>query len=280
MNANARSMSLRAKANNLAKRLGVAPQAALQAYFAERFLARVAMSGHADRVVVKGGTLMEALFGLAERTTMDIDATLLDTRGDEATLRGIVEEICAIDADDGISFALGGGETIRKDDEYGGIGFSMVATLGTIRLTLGIDVTVGDAIVPGPEPLERERMFGAPGSIRLLVYPTETLLAEKMQTLLKRGEWTTRPRDFYDIHKIVSSGRFRPEVFTEAAEATFARRNSLDLLPRKEAVLEGIAQSPAIRASWEKYRRQFAYARDIPLSTVLDSIRGLMALLR
>lgn len=79
MNDTARSMSVRAKANNLAKRLGIAPQAALQAWFAERFLARVSMSGHADRIVVKGGTLMAALFGLAERTTMDIDATVLDT---------------------------------------------------------------------------------------------------------------------------------------------------------------------------------------------------------
>lgn len=157
MNPSARSMSVRAKANNLAKKLGIAPQAALQAWFAERFLARVAMSGHADRIVVKGGTLMAALFGLAERTTMDIDATVLDTRGDEATLRAVLAEICAVDAGDGISYALGPGETIRKDDEYGGVGFTLVATLGTIRLTLGIDMTVGDAIVPGPEPLEGGR---------------------------------------------------------------------------------------------------------------------------
>lgn len=272
-------MSVRAKANNLAKKLGIAPQAALQAWFAERFLARVAMSGHADRIVVKGGTLMAALFGLAERTTMDIDATVLDTRGDEATLRGVLAEICAVDASDGISFALGSGETIRKDDEYGGVGFTLVATLGTIRLTLGIDMTVGDAIVPGPEPLEGSGLFGEAPCIRLWAYPTETLLAEKLQTLLKRGELTTRPRDFYDIHKIVSAGRYRPDVFRTAVAATFARRDSLPLLARKHAILDTVARSRDIHSIWQKYRRQFPYARDIPMETAIKSIRHLLSLL-
>ena len=272
-------MSVRAKANNLAKRLGIAPQAALQAWFAERFLVRVSMSGHADRIVVKGGTLMAALFGLAERTTMDIDATVLDTRGDEATLREILAEICAVDAGDGIGFALGPGEAIRKDDEYGGVGFSLVATLGTIRLPFGVDMTVGDAIVPGPEHLDGVGMFGEGDRIRLWAYPTETLLAEKLQTILKRGELTTRPRDFYDIHKIVSSGRYRPDVIRRAVMATFERRDSLALLPRKQAILDAVAQSPAISGIWQKYRKQFSYARDLPLEAVVSSVRELLALL-
>lgn len=279
MNASAQSMSVRAKANNLAKKLGIAPQAALQAWFAERFLARVAMSGHADRIVLKGGTLMAAMFGLAERTTMDIDATVLDTHGDEETLRGVLAEICAVDAGDGIAFALGPGEAIRKDDEYGGFGFSLVATLGTIRLALGIDMTVGDAIVPGPEPLEGGGLFGEAGRVRLWAYPTETLLAEKLQTVLKRGELTTRPRDFYDIHKIVASGRYRPDVFRAAVAATFERRGCLALLAKKQTIAETVARSPAIQRMWEKYRRQFAYARDIPLESAMDSLRQLLATL-
>lgn len=272
-------MSVRAKANNLAKRLGIAPQAALQAWFAERFLARVSQSGHADRIVVKGGTLMTALFGLAERTTMDIDATVLETRGDEATLRAILAEICAVDTGDGIVFALGPGEAIRKDDEYGGVGFSLVAALGTIRLSLGVDMTVGDAIVPGPEPLESANLFGEADRIRLWAYPTETLLAEKLQTILKRGELTTRPRDFYDIHKIVSSGRYRPDVFRRAVAATFQRRNSLELLPRKHGILDATAQSLFIRGMWQKYRNQFSYARDIPLESAMASVNQLLSLL-
>ncbi len=279
MNDTARSMSVRAKANNLAKRLGIAPQAALQAWFAERFLARVSMSGHADRIVVKGGTLMAALFGLAERTTMDIDATVLDTRGDEATLREILAEICAVDAGDGIGFALGPGEAIRKGDEYAGVGFSLVATLGTIRLPLGVDMTVGDAIVLGPELLDGVGMFGTEERIRLWAYPTGTLLAEKLQTILKRGELTTRPRDFYDIHKLVSSGRYRPDVFRRAVTATFERRGSLALLPRKQVILDAVAQSPAICGIWKKYRKQFSYARDLSIETVVSSVRQLLALL-
>lgn len=174
---------------------------------------------------------------------------------------------------------MGPGEAIRKDDEYAGVGFSLVATLGTIRLPLGVDMTVGDAIVPGPELLDGVGMFGTEERIRLWAYPTGTLLAEKLQTILKRGELTTRPRDFYDIHKLVSSGRYRPDVFRRAVTATFERRGSLALLPRKQVILDAVAQSPAICGIWKKYRKQFSYARDLSIETVVSSVRQLLALL-
>ena len=100
-------MSIRAKANNIAKQIGIAPQAVLQAYFAERFLARLAQSEYAGCAVIKGGTLMSSLFGIAERTTMDIDTTFIGLPGDETSIRTVIERVCGVDAADGIVFRAG-----------------------------------------------------------------------------------------------------------------------------------------------------------------------------
>ena len=131
----ARSMSVRARINNLAKELGVAPQHALQRYFTERFLARIAASPYANNLVIKGGTLMSAILGVAHRTTMDIDATIIGMKADEATIGRVVAEIAAIDVGDGIVFTAKptGAGAIRKDDDYGGYTVGLVASVGTIR---------------------------------------------------------------------------------------------------------------------------------------------------
>lgn len=273
------SMSIRAKVNNIARRLDIAPQAALQAYFAERFLVRLSLSRHASAMVVKGGTLMSSLFGIAERTTMDIDATLIGVPGDETNIRSILAEICGIDAKDGISFVINCSGPIRKDDEYGGYGFSLTAHMGTIRLPLGVDVTVGDVITPSPAFIEHSSILDQSDRICLFAYTTETLLAEKLQTVLKRGTLTTRPRDFYDIHKIVASGMYRPDILVVAVRKTFERRNSDDLIPQRYQILESIERSMFIREMWRKYRERFSYAKDIELKSVFFSIRKLLDLL-
>ena len=275
VDSHARSMSIRAKANYLAKKTGISPQAALQAYFTERFLARLSRSEYASSMIIKGGTLMSSLLGIAERTTMDIDATLIGSPGNEAGIRSVVEKICCINADDGITFSVNEIEQIRKDDEYGGFGFSLIATLGTIRLSIGIDVTVGDTITPAPTSFDYKHVLDDDNPIRLLAYTTETLLAEKLQTLLKRGAMTTRPRDFYDIYKIEASGRYDGGLLVLAVEATFRNRKSESLLPRRYQILETIRRSKTIHEMWKKYQKQFPYASDISLEMALASAKRL-----
>lgn len=275
----ARSMSIRAKANNLAKRNGIAPQAALQAYFAERFLARLSQSEYAGTMVIKGGTLMSALLGLAERTTMDIDTTLIGFPGDEAGIRSVVERICETDVRDGIRFSVHESAPIRKDDDYGGFGFSLLGEIGTIRLSIGVDVTVGDAITPAPTPIQYRQVLDGDATIRLLAYPTESLLAEKLQTMLKRGAMTTRPRDFYDIYKLETSARFDTAVFLAAVDATFRNRKSESLIPKRYEILESIRRSIVVKELWEKYRKRFSYASEITWEMVLESAKRLFDLL-
>ena len=167
---------------------------------------------------------------------------------------------------------------IKKDDDYGGFGFSLVAEVGTIRLSIGVDVTVGDAITPAPEPFLYPAILESGAPIRLLAYTTETLLAEKLQTMLKRSTMTTRPRDFYDIYKLESSGRFDPKVFAHAVDATFRNRKSEELIPRRYEILESIRESSVVGELWRKYQNRFRYAADISLETTLLSAKRLFDL--
>ena len=224
------SMSLRARINNYAKRAGVSSQLALQGFFIERFLARIEKSTYAGNLVIKGGTLMCEILGLPQRTTMDVDATVVGLRVDEQTVVRIVESIASVDVGDGVSFSRDSTlqTPIAKDDEYGGWSIGLVAEFGTIRLPIGIDVTYGDAITPAPATREFSGVLDDKLRIKLLAYTVETLMAEKVQSILKRGVATTRPRDFYDLHMLVhcNSGVRFPE-------------RAMDPLPKANAVCQG-----------------------------------------
>lgn len=142
-----------------------------------------------------------------------------------------------------------------------------------------MDVTVGDAITPAPTPIQYRQVLDADAPIRLLAYTTETLLAEKLQTMLKRGAMTTCPRDFYDIYKLETSARFDAAVFLAAVDATFRNRKSESLLPKRYEILESIRRSAVVQELWEKYRKRFSYASEITWEMVPASAKRLFNLL-
>lgn len=164
------SMSLRARINNYANRERVSPQLALQGFFIERFLARIERSEYVGNLVIKGGTLMCSILGLPQRTTMDIDATVVGLRADETTVLRIVESVPSVDVGDGVSFRRDSAPqtSIVKDDEYGGWSVGLIAEFGTIRLPVSIDVTYGDAITPGAVPRDFAGILDDSLRIRLL----------------------------------------------------------------------------------------------------------------
>ena len=272
------SMSLRARINNYAKRAGVSPQLALQGFFIERFLARIEKSAYAENLVIKGGTLMCEVLGLPQRTTMDIDTTVVGLRADEQAIVRIVEAIASVDVDDGVSFRRDGtAQTpIAKDDEYGGWSIGLVAEFGTIRLPIGIDVTYGDAITPAPVTREFSGVLDDSLRIRLLAYTVETLMAEKVQSILKRGVATTRPRDFYDIHMLARRAAFDVALFAKALKSTVENRNSEEYLKRWKEIVDAIAVSDFQKKQWIRYQRRMPYARDIRFADLIDSITILM----
>ena len=273
------SMSLRARINNYAKRERVSPQLALQGFFIERFLARIERSEYAGNLVIKGGTLMCSILGLPQRTTMDIDATVVGIRADEATILRIVESVASVDVGDGVSFRRDSAPqtSIVKDDQYGGWSIGLIAEFGTIRLPVSIDVTYGDAITPGAVPRDFAGILDDSLRIRLLAYTTETLMAEKVQSILKRGVATTRPRDFYDLHMLCRKGEYDIALFAKALRNTVANRRSETFLLRWRETVRDIASSDFQKQQWARYQKRMPYARDIPFDALVGSLSDLLA---
>lgn len=277
----AQSMSLRAKVNNFAKAKGVSPQHALQAFFAERLLARIEKSRYRKNLAVKGGTLMGAILGIAQRTTMDVDATVVGMRLDGEAARRLVAEVAATDVGDGIRFDLdpSSPSAIAKDDDYGGFSVGMTATFGRIRLPIGIDLTVGDVITPRAERREFATILDGDVKICVYAYTVETLVAEKLQTVLRRGDANTRPRDFYDLYMLRERNVVDVPLLRRAVARTFANRHSEDALRRWRELLSVVAESEAMRRQWERYRSSAPYAKGVTFEATVEAVRWFLKVL-
>jgi predicted nucleotidyltransferase component of viral defense system len=275
---NANTMSLKAKIRNIAKSKHIAPQAVLQNYLFERFLERLSRSKYQDNFILKGGLLIAAMTGLESRSTMDMDATIRAFPFDEEHIKTAIEDICAIPGRDVISFHFTGISMIRDDDEYGGFRVSLSAIFEVINAPLSIDITSGDIITPKPVKRIFKTFFDEAGQFELWTYNTETILAEKIETILRRGEYNTRPRDFYDIYLIVKTQPFDRDAFMEALKATAIHRGtSKQINPTKE-ILGNIANSTELKKHWEKYRREYNYAKEIAFEDTVRTIWELMEL--
>ena len=194
-----KAMSLKAKIRNLARKKDMSAQVVLQNYMFERFLERLSKSKYKDKFILKGGMLIAALVGIDNRATMDMDATIKNYPINVESLTKAINDICSIVIDDDVSFSFSGIEAIRDDEAYGGYRVSITSEYDTITTPMQIDITTGDAITP-KEILYVFKMIFEEGSFGVWAYNIETVLAEKVETILRRGELNTRPRDFYDVY--------------------------------------------------------------------------------
>ena len=192
------AMSLKAKIRNIAKQKNIPAQVILQNYMFERLLVRLAASAYKDKFVLKGGMLVAAIVGLDNRATMDLDTTLKNLPLTPEAIRSALEQVSAVPFDDGVAFELGKISPIREDDIYGGYRVMLNAHFDTLITPLSIDVSTGDAITPHAVQYQFSEIFDDEKSYELWAYNIETVMAEKVETILRRGVFNTRPRDFYD----------------------------------------------------------------------------------
>src|SRR6056297_2924657 len=218
-------MSLKAKIRNLARKKDMSAQVVLQNYMFERFLERLSKSAYKDKFILKGGMLIAALVGIDNRATMDMDATIKNYPIDNDSITKAIKEICNISIDDDVAFTFNSVETIRDDDAYGGYRVSIVSEYDTIITPMQIDITTGDAITP-KEVLYLFKMIFEDGNIGVWAYNIETVLAEKVETILRRGELNTRARDFYDVYILTKTQSFQYSIFTKALKSTAGHRKS------------------------------------------------------
>lgn len=272
-----KAMSLKAKIRNIAKQKNIPAQVILQNYMFERLLVRLAASAYKEKFVLKGGMLVAAIVGLDNRATMDLDTTLKNLPLTPEAIRTALEEICAVPSDDEVTFELGTISPIREEDIYGGYRVALNAKFETLLTPLSIDVSTGDAITPHAVPYQFAEIFDEEKSYELWAYNIETVMAEKVETILRRSVFNTRPRDFYDAYILASTQKFDKAVFTQALRATAAHRGTTEQIADVLGILRNIEESPQLRAMWEKYRKQFAYAQDITYEQILDAVRKLVA---
>lgn len=265
-----KAMSLKGKIKNYAKSKSIAAQVVLQNYMFERFLARLSLSDYREKFVVKGGILIAAIVGLDTRTTMDLDTTLRNLPLTEEKIIEAVGSICKISLDDDVRFEVKSIAPIRKDDRYGGFCVRLDAIYDTIVTPLSIDVSTGDVITPDAVEYEFSGIFDEKIRIKLWGYNIESVMAEKVETILSRGIFNTRPRDFYDVYILGTRQKYDKKIFLEALEATAIHRGSSEQIADKTGIVEKLAVSEELIQMWEKYRRKFSYASEIQYADVID----------
>lgn len=271
-----KSMSLKAKIKNYAKSNKIAAQVVLQNYMFERFLERLSISEYHEKFVIKGGILIAAIVGLDTRSTMDLDTTLQNLPLTEVKVAEAIDSICLIDLNDDVQFEMISIDPIRKDDRYGGYCVRLKAVYDTIVTPLSIDVSTGDVITPSAVPYEFSGIFDETVRIKLWGYNIETIMAEKAETILSRGVYNTRPRDYYDIYILGTTQNFDKLVFYEALRATAAHRGSTEKLSEPESTLALIAGNVDLKQMWEKYQKKFVYAQDISYEDIIAVLRLLV----
>lgn len=265
-----KAMSLKGKIKNYAKSKSIAAQVVLQNYMFERFLARLSMSDYREKFVVKGGMLIAAIVGLDTRSTRDLDTTLRNLPLTEEKVMEAVENICKITLGDDVIFEVKSIAPIRKDDRYGGFCVRLDAIYDTIVTPLSIDVSTGDVITPEAVEYEFSGIFDEEIRIKMWGYNIESVMAEKVETILSRGIFNTRPRDFYDVYILGTTQRYDKKIFLKALEATAIHRGSREQIIDKTGIIEKLSASEELIQMWEKYRKKFSYASEIQYADVMD----------
>lgn len=271
-----KAMSLKARIRNIAKQKNIPAQVILQNYMFERLLVRLSVSEYKEKFVLKGGMLVAAIVGLDNRATMDMDTTLKNLPLTPAAIRNALEQICSISLDDDVSFEIGDISPIREDDLYGGYRVMVKAKLDTMLTPLSIDVSTGDVMTPDAIQYNFSEIFDDEKSYELWAYNIETVMAEKVETILRRGVFNTRPRDFYDTYILATTQKFNMQLFLEALKATANHRGTTEQIADVKGILKNIQESLELQKMWSKYRKQFAYAKDIEYEQIMEVLRTLM----
>ncbi|MEN6388060.1 MAG: nucleotidyl transferase AbiEii/AbiGii toxin family protein, partial [Candidatus Cryosericum sp.] len=256
------AMQLKATIKNISKSNRISAQIIMQNYMLERLLERISISRYQSNFILKGGFLVAAMVGLDTRATMDMDATVQGLTVNQDAMKQMFEEICRIPVDDGISFSMKRIEEIRESDEYPGLRVTLEARYPPMVVPLRIDITTGDRITPR-EIVYEFKLLLEPRTIKVLAYNLETVMAEKLETVISRGDQNTRSRDYYDIFILrkLQWQNVKPDSLRSALMATATKRNSLPVMERYNDILQTVSSSEVMNKRWLDYQSDFEYAR-------------------
>lgn len=268
------SKQLKDLIRNLSKEVGIEAHVLIRKYMMERFLERVSSSKYNGSFILKGGMLVAAFVGVEARATMDIDTTIKGIPVTMVDMERTITEISNIDLDDNVKFRIKKVSEIMDEAEYSGIRFSMDAVLDGAVIPLKIDISTGDVITPREIAYSYKLMF-EDRTIPIMTYPIETVLAEKLETVISRSITNTRMRDFYDIHILLKSQNINADILALALERTAKKRGNFNLLENAESVLKIVKSDEDMKRLWDIYQKKFKYAGEYTWDEVIHSVREL-----
>jgi predicted nucleotidyltransferase component of viral defense system len=271
---------LKALVKNIAKDKGISAQIIMQNYMLERLLERISLSKYQSNFILKGGFLIAAIVGLDTRATMDLDATIRGIPVNHDAILQIFTEICDIQVNDDITFKLKHVVAIRESEAYNGVRVAFEGIYPPMAVPLKIDITTGDKITPKEILYEFQLLF-EPRKINVLAYNLETILAEKLETIISRGDQNTRSRDFYDVYILYKLQWQNVDINTlkSALYVTAKNRKSDHIIPRHKEVLEIIIKSEVMNNHWKSYQKDFDYAKDIALIDICHTVENIMSII-
>ncbi len=271
------AQSVKDKLKNIFREKNVDFNSVMRFYMYDRFVERLSKSKYKDNFILKGGFYLNKLFGLDNRSTMDIDTAIRKTEFTEENLIVMINEIISIDVGDNVKFKIEKTELIREEDEYGGLRITINFMLENIKDKFHIDLATGDPIYPRPDNYKYESLIGDE-IYKVWSYNLETILAEKIETILSKLETSSRMKDYYDIYLIYKFkfDTINKEKFRGSVEKTFKKRKfDADLMTNLSIVKE----SKVLRERWLSYSRKNSYARDVEFEETLECLEKLIDIL-
>lgn len=245
---------VRRRLRQRATELGLDFQQALQYYAIERFLFRVSQTTWADRLIVKGATMLRVWDAAVARPTRDIDFMGRISNTPDA-VQVIVAECLAVNVpEDGLVFedTVVAGQ-IALDDRYPGVRAKIRGNLAGARFVLRLDIGIDDAAVPDPEWVDYPALLDGPAP-RILAYKPATAVAEKFEAMVSLGLVNSRLKDFYDLWMLASTLSFDGQELADALGATFTKRGTPIPTATPVALTPEFINQEATRQMWKNFR--------------------------
>ena len=261
------------KSKNLAKDSGLTQLELYQRFMFERILERISVSKYNENFILKGGLLLSAMLGINSRSTRDMDISIKGIDVSQDKMLKILNEILSIDINDKVKFEVVNITDIRADDEYGGNKYHLVGKLENLKVALEIDISTGDEITPKELNFEYTSIFDNK-KIYIGTYNIETILSEKIETILRRGKYNTRMKDYYDVYFFLMKLKkdINIKIFKQALNNTLRKREAFDYYNDYKQILNGLTNDERINNYWNTYKKKTKYAQNIEFNEIIKTL--------
>jgi len=260
--------------NNMAKKNNIIASTVLQNFMMERLLERISVSRYKEHCILKGGFLIAAMVGIDMRSTLDMDTTIKGIPVTRETIEEILNEILSIDLDDNVSFSIKDIKSIHDVSEYDDFRVSIEAQFFTIKVNIKLDITTGDVIIPSEVEYSFKLMFEE-RNIPIKAYNLDTILAEKIESILARNVANTRARDYYDVYILLTLRRndIDLENLRNAIKKKAEERDTLIYVENIDKYLKDIGESEDLQKLWVSYTKKYPYAEGIQFVEITNILR-------